>query len=98
MWLIDAVYEYIELGAEYFNPSLKDMLNDSFLGLSVIALALVVWVIVLLIRDPKGKVRRSFYRNRARKEKAEEIEEEGKQNPADQKQSVKYGICGWEDS
>jgi hypothetical protein len=44
------------------------MLNDSFLGLSVIALAMVVWVIVLLIRDPKGKVRRSFYRNRARKE------------------------------
>ena len=73
MWLVDAVYEYIELGAEYFNPSLKDMLNDSFLGLSVIALALVVWVIVLLIRDPKGKVRRTFYRNRARKEKAEEV-------------------------
>jgi len=68
MWLVDAVYEYIELGAEYFTPSLKDMLNDSFLGLSVIALAMVVWVIVLLIRDPKGKVRRSFYRNRARKE------------------------------
>lgn len=68
MWLVDAVYEYIELGAEYFRPSLQDMLNDSFLGLSVIALAMVVWVIVLLIRDPKGKVRRSFYRNRVGKE------------------------------
>ena len=57
MWLVDAVFEYAELGAEYFTPALEDMLNDAFLGLSVVALALVIWVVRLLIRDPKGTVR-----------------------------------------
>ena len=60
MWLVDAVFEYIELRAEYFTPSAEDMLNDSFLGLSVIALALVVWLVRLLITDPKGVVRDSL--------------------------------------
>lgn len=54
MWMVDAVFEYIELGAEYFIPSAADMLNDSFLGLSVIALALIIWLIVMLVKDPKG--------------------------------------------
>ena len=60
MWLVDAVFEYIELRAEYFTPSAEDMLNDSFLGLSVIAVALVVWLVRLLITDPKGVVRDSL--------------------------------------
>jgi hypothetical protein len=33
------------------------MLNDAFLGLAVVALGLVIWVCVLLIKDPKGSVR-----------------------------------------
>ena len=33
------------------------MLNDAFLGLAVVALALVIWVVKLLISDPKGSVR-----------------------------------------
>jgi hypothetical protein len=53
MWLVDAVVEYIELREEYFNPALNDVLNDAFLGISVIALALVIWVVSLLITDPK---------------------------------------------
>ena len=57
MWLVDAVFEYAELKAEYFTPAFEDMINDSFLGLSVIALALVIWVVVLLIKDPKGVVK-----------------------------------------
>lgn len=57
MWFIDAVFEYAELKAEYFSPSLKDMLNDSFLGFSVIALALIIWLVRLLILDPKGVIR-----------------------------------------
>ena len=52
MWLVDAVAEYIELRAEYFQPALEDMINDTFLGFSVIALALVIWVVYLLIKDP----------------------------------------------
>lgn len=60
MWLVDAVAEYIELGAEYFTPAAADMLNDSYLGLSVVALGLVIWLAVLLVKDPDGKVRNAL--------------------------------------
>lgn len=57
MWMVDAVFEYAELGAEYFTPAPADMLNDFFLGLSVVALGLVIWLVFLLVKDPKGVVR-----------------------------------------
>lgn len=57
MWLVDAIFEYAELKAEYFTPAAEDMLNDAFLGLSVVALALVIWVVVLLIKDPSGEIK-----------------------------------------
>ena len=57
MWLVDAVAEYIAMGAEYFTPSAKDMLNDAFLGLSVTVLALIVWLIYLFVKDPKNTVK-----------------------------------------
>ena len=57
MWLVDAIFEYAELQAEYFTPALEDMINDTFLGLAVIALGLVIWVVRLLILDPKGSVK-----------------------------------------
>ena len=57
MWLGDAIFEYMELGAEYFTPALEDMLNDTFLGLSVVALALVVWMVIVLVKDSRGRVR-----------------------------------------
>ena len=57
MWLVDAIFEYVELKAEYFTPALEDMVNDAFLGLAVVALGLVIWVVRLLITDPKGSVR-----------------------------------------
>ena len=60
MWLVDAVFEYIELHADYFSPTPADMLNDAFLGLAVVALGLVVWVVRLLILDPKGVVKKSL--------------------------------------
>ncbi len=52
MWLVDAVFEYSESGAAFFTPEAADLLNDAYLGFSVVALALVVWVAVLLISDP----------------------------------------------
>jgi hypothetical protein len=60
MWLVDAIYEYAELGADYFSPAIKDMVNDTFLGVSVVALALVIWLVRLLILDPKGKLSASL--------------------------------------
>ena len=60
MWFVDAIFEYIELRAEYFTPAAQDMLNDSFLGLAVVALGLIVWLVRLLILDPKGSVKRAL--------------------------------------
>jgi hypothetical protein len=57
MWLVDALFEYAELKAAYFTPALEDMINDTFLGLSVIALALVIWLVRLLVTDPKGTLK-----------------------------------------
>ena len=60
MWLGDAIWEYAELHEEFFHPAPADMLNDLFLGLSVIAFAMVVWLVILLIQDPKGIVKRAL--------------------------------------
>ena len=64
MWLVDAIFEYAELKAEFFTPEPADMLNDAFLGLSVVALALIVWVAVLLISDPDGRVKNALRRKK----------------------------------
>ena len=47
---------------KFFTPEPADMLNDAFLGLSVVAFALVVWLIILLVKDPKGIVRKALAR------------------------------------
>jgi len=64
MWFVDAVFEYAELGADYFTPSLSDMVNDSFLGLSVVALGLIIWLAVLLVKDPNGVVKSSLFKKK----------------------------------
>ena len=63
MWLVDAIFEYAELKEAYFTPAPADMLNDAFLGLSVVALGLVIWLVRLLITDPKGSVRAALKRS-----------------------------------
>lgn len=62
MWLVDSVVEYLEAGAEFFTPAAADMINDSYLGLSVVALGLIIWVVVLMVKDPDGKVRAALAR------------------------------------
>lgn len=59
MWFIDAVFEHIQSKAE---PAFEDMINDLYLGLSVTALGLVIWLIILFIKDPKGIVRNALNR------------------------------------
>ena len=58
MWFVDAIFEYMYLRAAYFSPAAADMLNDSFLGLSVIALGLLIWTVILLVKDPKHIIKR----------------------------------------
>ena len=48
MWLADAIFEYAKLGAE----------------LSVIALGLVIWLVILLVKDPKGRIKTALFKNR----------------------------------
>ncbi|MBQ9277684.1 MAG: hypothetical protein IJ224_03520 [Lachnospiraceae bacterium] len=64
MWMVDAIAEFIELKSAYFTPEPADMLNDLFLGLSVVALGLIIWLIILIIKDPKGVVRASLMKNK----------------------------------
>lgn len=60
MWLMDFVFEYAELKAEYFNQEFTDILNDSLLGVAVVALGLIAWLVILLIKDPKGVFKKKF--------------------------------------
>ena len=62
MWFVDAIFEYAELKEEYFTPAPIDMLNDFFLGLSVVALGLIIWIAILLISDPKGVVKSVLFK------------------------------------
>lgn len=64
MWLVDAVFEYAELRTAYFTPAIEDMVNDLFLGLSVIAFALVIWLVILLIKDPKGVIKDVLFKKK----------------------------------
>lgn len=65
MWLVDAIFEYAELQADYFLPVPVDMLNDFFLGLAVVALGLVAWLVILMIKDPKGIVRAAIFQKKS---------------------------------
>ena len=38
------------------------MLNDSYLGLSVVALGLIIWLVIVLIKDPKGVVKATLFK------------------------------------
>ena len=57
MWLVDAVAEYLQEGVAIFQPSGEQLSNDAFLGVCVVALGLVIWVVTLLVKDPRGRVR-----------------------------------------
>jgi hypothetical protein len=65
MWLGDAIFGYIEDGAAFFEPEAAEMLNDAYLGLSVVALGLILWLVILLIKDPKGVVKASLRKKAA---------------------------------
>lgn len=64
MWLVDAIFEYAELGADYFTPAPLDMLNDLYLGLSAVALGLMIWLVILLVKDPKGVVKAALLKKK----------------------------------
>jgi len=64
MWLVDAIFEYAEIQTEYFTPAPGDMLNDLYLGLSVVAFGMIIWLAILLVKDPKGVVKAALFRKK----------------------------------
>jgi len=50
MWLVDHVMAYLIEGGEFFDISV----NATLLGVNVVLLGLIVWIIILLVKDPKG--------------------------------------------
>ncbi len=54
MWVIDHVMAYLIEGGEFFEINL----DATLLGISVIIIGLLVWMIVLLVSDPKGVFKR----------------------------------------
>ncbi len=54
MWLIDHIMAYLMEGGEFFELNL----DATMLGLCVIVLALIVWVLILVISDPKGSLKK----------------------------------------
>ena len=63
MWTVDAVAEYLELRAAYFQAAPADLLNDAFLGFCVIALGLVIYLVSLLVRDPAHVLTAQLHRH-----------------------------------
>jgi hypothetical protein len=58
MWLVDHIMAYATEGGEFFEISL----DATMLGVSVFLLGLIVWLIVLLVSDPKGVLKRVLKR------------------------------------
>jgi hypothetical protein len=54
MWFVDHVMAYFIEGGNFFEINL----DATLLGLSVITLALLIWIVVLLITDPKRVIKR----------------------------------------
>lgn len=59
MWTVDVVTDYMELRADYFSTIATNILNDALLGVTVVAVGFFIWVIILLVEDPKGVCRES---------------------------------------
>lgn len=66
MWFVDFVFEYAELKADYFNQDFESILNDSLLGVTVVILGLVIWTVIVLIKDPKGVFDKKFIKSKSK--------------------------------
>lgn len=54
MWFIDLVMNYLNEGGEFFEITL----DATLLGIAVVLCGLLAWVILLLVKDPKGVFKR----------------------------------------
>jgi len=54
MWLVDHTMAYLSKGGEFFELNQ----DATMLGVAVVLVALMIWLLVLLISDPKGVLRK----------------------------------------
>jgi len=54
MWLVDHIMAFLSEGGEFFELGRE----STMLGVSVILFALILWLMILLISDPKGVLKR----------------------------------------
>ena len=54
MWLVDHIMAYLSKGGEFFELNQ----DATMLGVAVVLVALMIWLLVLLISDPKGVLRK----------------------------------------
>jgi hypothetical protein len=58
MWLVDHVMAYMSNGGDFLEVN-KDA---TMLGVSVILVALMIWLVILLVSDPKGVLRKLIHK------------------------------------
>jgi len=58
MWLVDHVMAYLSTGGEFFELGQ----DATMLGVSVVLVALVIWLAILLVSDPRGVLRKLLHR------------------------------------
>ena len=58
MWLVDHIMAYAAEGGQFFETGT----DATMLGVAVIFLGMIIWLIALLVSDPKGVLRRAFKR------------------------------------
>lgn len=56
MWFIDHVMAYFTEGGEFFEITL----DATLLGVTVVLAGLIVWLVTLLVSDPKGILKNKF--------------------------------------
>ena len=62
MWLADVIVNYVS--NRYFYSFFDFYPEDFVLGLAVLAVALVIWIVVLLIKDPAGVIAEKIKKNK----------------------------------
>jgi len=50
MWFVDHIIAFISEGGEFFDVSM----DAALLGITVVICGLMIWVITLMVKDPKG--------------------------------------------
>lgn len=58
MWLVDHIMAYVSEGGEFFELNQ----DAAMLGVSVILVALVIWLFILLANDPKGVLKKLVHK------------------------------------